>query len=139
MRTAFIALVLCCAPASGGQLRPDVSIRPPIVLRFEGSFAADRERARADGADAVGMRIGENRRWFSARDVRTVGGDPGVSARTILNALAPYDEILVVGDASLRQRLAEASPGTRVRVDGLIDAGARTYLLRDVVVVGPAP
>jgi hypothetical protein len=139
MRAALLALVIACGTATAGRFPPDVSIQPPIVLRLEGTFVADREHARAGGADAVGMLLGDDRRWFSARDARTVGGDPAVSARTILNALAPYGEVMVVGDAALRSRLADAAAGAPIRVDGVIDRGSRTYLLREVLVGDPAP
>lgn len=119
---------------------PDVLVRPPLVLRLEGSFATDREQARQHGADAVSMRFGDVHRWFSAREVRTVGGDPPVSGRSVLNALAPYDpNLIVVGQADLLRALEDAAPGTPVRVDGVVDRAARTFLLREVVVGHPEP
>jgi hypothetical protein len=139
VRAAFFALVIAYGAASAGSFTPDVSIRRPIVLRFEGTFVADQEHARAGGFDAVAMRLGDDRRWLSARDVRTVGGDPPLNARTILNAIAPYDELMVVGDAELRRRVAYAPAGAWIRMDGVIDVAARTYLLRNVVGGAPPP
>ena len=139
MRAALLALVIACGTANAERFQPDVSRHQPIVLRFEGTFAVDREHARAGNLDAVAMRFGDELRWFSARNVRTVGGDPPVSARTIMNALAPYGgEVVVVGDATLRRRLIDAAVGTPIRVDGMIVGSSRNYLLRDVA-VGSVP
>lgn len=138
MRAALLALVIACGTANAERFQPDVSRQQPIVLRLEGTFAVDREHARAGNFDAIAMRFGDELRWFSARNVRTVGGDPPVSARTIMNALAPYAEVMVVGDATLRRRLIDAAIGTPIRVDGIIVGSSRNYLLRDVA-VGSVP
>jgi hypothetical protein len=140
VRVAFFVLVLACGTAMAERFPSETVVRLPLVLRLQGIFAVDREHARAYGADAVSMRIGDDRRWFSAIETRTVGGDPAVSGRTVLNALAPYDpNLLVLGPDDLRARLAAIPPGIPVRVEGLVDRAARTYLLREVIVGNAAP
>jgi len=135
----WIALVaLAMATLAGARAPSGLGIRQPVVLRLEGHFTATRNDARTQGTDAVSIRLGDNERWFAVDTARTVGGDPPVSGRAVLGMLAPLQPtLLAVGDAALRRRLEEAPIGTAVRLEGLVDRGSRTYLLREVVVAPP--
>ena len=140
MLRAFAAawLLLCGWSASAGHL-PTIAVTPPLVLRLEGRFTEDREHARARGADAVSVRRGDGERWFSAEKARTVGGDQTLDGRSVLAMLAPiHPNLIAVGSAALRDRLAAAPAGLPVALEGLVNRGSRTFLLRDVV-VGTAP
>jgi hypothetical protein len=131
--------LLVAASAVVAREPPSVVVSPPLVIRFEGSFARDRNEAAAKGADAVSMRIGGRDRWFSAMRTRTVGADQTRNGRDVLAALAPLQpNLIVTGDEDLRRRLEEAEVGTPIEVEGLV-SGSRTFLLRDVVVRPPPP
>jgi hypothetical protein len=131
--------LLACATGAIARDLPMVDVAPPLLLRLEGRFVADREQA-AERADAVSLRIGDRDRWFAATSARTIGGDHPLSGRAVLNLLAPLEpHLIVVGDAELRERLQSAvEAGAGVVVEGLLNRGSRTYLLRDVTLAPPA-
>ena len=119
---------------------PDVAVRKQILLRLEGRFAPDRQQASERGANAVQFRLAETDRWFSAEIARTFGGDPPLSGADVLAILAPLGSSLkVVGDEGLRRWLADAPIGLGIRVEGLVDRGSQTYLLRDVSLYDAVP
>jgi hypothetical protein len=133
---AAASILLGAWSASAGPL-PTIAVHPPLVLRLEGRFAQDREQARARGADAVSLRVGDRERWFSAEKARTVGPDQTLDGRSVLAMLAPiHPNLIAVGSPDLRDRLAAAPAGTPVELEGLVNRGSRTFLLRDVT-VGP--
>jgi hypothetical protein len=134
-----LALLLFLATASSVLARQELPFGPaqPIILRLEGHFAPDREHARTEGADAVLVRVDDVERWFAAVRSRTLGDHP-LDGRNVLAALAPFgSELTAVGATELRRRLHEAPIDTPVALEGLVDRGSRTLLLRDVVVGAP--
>ena len=138
-RAIAIAVLLVAAGASLARQPPLIDAGPPLILRLEGRFAADREHA-SDRADAVSIRVGERERWFAATKARTVGGDQAISGRAVLNSLAPFQpNLLALGREDLRLALETASEGSPVTFEGLVDTSARTMLLREVVVGTPPP
>ena len=143
MRSTFVVVLSLLAsmlapPAVA--VPPDVAVRKPILLRLEGRFAPDREQASARGANAVQFRLAETDRWFSAEIARTFGGDPPLSGPDVLALLAPLGSSLkVVGDERLRHWLADAPLGVGIRVEGLVDRGSQTYLLRNVTPYDAVP
>jgi hypothetical protein len=139
LRAFAAAVVLLCAGSSRAHQPPGIAVNPPLVLRLEGRFAEDRARAHARGADAVSVRVGGAERWFSAEKARTVGGDQALDGRSVLAMLAPiHPNLIAVGSRDLRERLAAAPAGTPVAVEGLVNRGSHTFLLRDVT-VGTSP
>jgi hypothetical protein len=138
MRHALaIAALLVVAGASIAREPPLVDAGPPLLLRLEGRFAADREHA-AQGADAVSVRVGERDRWLAVTSARTVGGDQAISGRTVLNALAPFQpNLTAVGREDVRLALETAPDGAPVIVEGLVRTGSRTLLLREVKIGSP--
>ena len=107
--------------------------RQPIILRLDGHFTADQATARAEGTDAISMRVGDVERWFAVDDARNMNALGFVSGRGVLASLKPFEPTLTaVGDPRLRQRLAGSPVGAPLRVEGLVDRGSRTYLLREV-------
>jgi len=112
---------------------PPGAPRQPIILRLEGHFTADRATARVEGVDAIEIRVGDVERWFAVDSARNMNAMVTVSGRAVLAALAPIQPTLTaVGDARLRQRLSDSPAGAAIRVEGLVDRGSRTYLLREV-------
>jgi hypothetical protein len=112
---------------------PPGAPRQPIILRLEGHFTADRATARVEGVDAIEIRVGDVERWFAVDSARNMNAMGTVSGRAVLAALAPMQPTLTaVGDARLRQRLSDSPAGAAIRVEGLVDRGSRTYLLREV-------
>jgi hypothetical protein len=135
VRTAFLAALIVSTVAVFASDLPRLNVGPPLQLRLEGSFAADREHAAAGGLDAIRMSIGAHDRWFAARVARTVGGDQPRSGRSVLNALAPFQTSMrVVGSADLVRRIDDAPDGVPMSVEGLVDIESRSYLLRSIVI-----
>jgi hypothetical protein len=133
-RALAIAVLLGVGGASVAREPPLTDTGPPLILRLEGRFAADRQHA-AQRADAVSIRVGDRERWFAATTARTVGGDQPLSGRAVLNALAPFQpNLLAFGREDLRLALETASEGTPVTVEGVVSTGSRTFLLREVVI-----
>ena len=71
--------------------------------------------------------------WLGVTDARTSGSDQPLDGKAVLEQVAPFTpNFLVAGSDDLVGRLRDAKPGTRVRVEGLVERGSRTYQLRRV-------
>jgi hypothetical protein len=129
-RAIVAAIVIAsCVPATAREFPV---IPEPIILRLTGRIALDRAAARADRPDVVGLRIGDDARWLAIDQAITLRAHP-LSGRAVLDLLAPFQSsVLVVGATELRQRLASAPAGAQLSVEGLLDRGSRTFLLRKV-------
>jgi len=111
-----------------------------VQLQLDGAFAPDRQSARAGGADAVLVRVAGTERWFGAVRARTVGNDPTLFGRDVLAAVAPVQpNLIALGPDALTQRLAGAADGAAIHMEGIVDIGARTYLLRHVKLADAPP
>ena len=141
-----VALAILVASAdAAAQLPPPLpNVGPPLILRLEGAWQPTRAAARAAGFTVASFAfLGDapaTTHWLGVTDARTVGGDHPLDGKDVLNALAPFvPNLLIVGPQDLVSRLRGAAPGRRLRVEGLVDRGARTYYLRHVDLdVGPA-
>jgi hypothetical protein len=138
VRTTIVAILFAASAAAqripGGQ-GPSPNVGPPLILRLDGSIADTREGAAGKGFATVSLAFsrGETRRWLAVKDARTIGGDNYLDGKDVLNILAPFDQnLLVVGPANLVARVRDAPAGTPLRIEGLVDTGGRTYLLRSV-------
>jgi hypothetical protein len=114
---------------------------PPILLRLDGVIYAGADVARGQGFTVVSLGFTgpavEARRWLAAEDARTVGPDTALDGKDVLASVAPFDpDLLVTGPRSLVDSLLAAAPGTKVRTEGLVSRGSRTYYLRSLK-VGP--
>jgi hypothetical protein len=128
-----LALSLLVAVTIAHADAPPGAPRQPIILRLEGHFTADRATARIEGVDAIEIRVGDVERWFAVDSARNMNALGTVSGRAVLAALAPIEPTLTaVGDPRLRQRLTDSPTGASIRVEGLVDRGSHTYLLREV-------
>lgn len=142
LRHAALALVFLATPADAGPLGWEPRLGPPLILRLDGVIATDRDEARRIGFTAVGFGVlgGEpgTRIWLAVEDARTIGGDHALLGKDVLDALAGYRPTLfLAGAKTLVARVTALAPGTPVRLDGLVDRGARTFLLRDVAADPP--
>jgi hypothetical protein len=133
-----LALLLLFAVTIARADTPPGAPRQPIILRLEGHFTADHATARVEGVDAIEIRVGDVERWFAVDSARNMNALGTVSGRAVLAALAAVEPTLTaVGDARLRQRLADSPTGAAIRVEGLVDRGSHTYLLREVAYAMP--
>jgi hypothetical protein len=132
--SAVVVVVLLAGalgPAAAADW-PGFPVPRPLVLRLSGHFAHDRAAARAEGADAVSMRLDGEVRWFASERARTLGDYP-LDGRDVLALVAPmYPNLVLVGPKALRERLLDATIGEAVELEGLLDRGSRVLLLRDV-------
>jgi hypothetical protein len=134
-----IAVLLFAATAAAQRIPgingPSPNVGPPLILRLDGVIVDSREAAAGKGFSVVSLAFfrSETRRWLAVKDARTVGGDNYLDGKDVLNILAPFDpNLLVVGPANLVARVRDAPAGTALRIEGLVDTGGRTYLLRSV-------
>jgi hypothetical protein len=135
-RTIFLLALAAAVPAAARE--PDLVLPKPIILRLLGHFAPDRERAQAEGVDAVMIAVDDVQRWFAVDRARTIG-DHALDGRDVLALLAPTTpNLIAVGADDLRRRLRDAPPGTPVEIEGLVERGSHTYLLRRATVGAPA-
>lgn len=143
-RHAALALVLLAtpAPADAGPPGWEPRLGPPLILRLDGVIATDRDEARRIGFTVVSFGVlggaPDTRIWLAVEDARTIGGDNALLGKDVLDALAGYRPTLfLAGAKTLVTRVTALAPGTPVRLDGLVDRGARTFLLRDVATDPP--
>jgi len=132
--------MLARTPTTGTEPLP-VPMQPPILLRLDAVIHPTADAARGKGFTAVSIAFPghgiEARRWLAVEDARTVGPDQPLDGKDVLNAVAPLQpNLLVQGSDSLRAPLLSAPPGTKVRMEGIVNRGSRTYLLRRAT-VGP--
>jgi hypothetical protein len=141
----FALLSLSVAfPTGASDITPPLpNVGPPLLLRLDGVIVPSKDAARGVGFAAVSfgfLGVEESGpHWLAVTDARTVGGDHPLLGKDVLDILAPFTPNLYIpGPPELAQRLRELAPGTPVRLEGLVDRGSRTYLLRQVEVRQPA-
>ena len=110
---------------------------PPLLLKLEGVIQTTNAAAQRTGFTVTSLAFAGGRtdeqRWLGVTKARTVGGDQPLDGKDVLAVVAPFTpNFLVVGPKELVARLRDAPPGTAVRVEGLVNRGARTYFLRRV-------
>jgi hypothetical protein len=70
-------------------------------------------------------------RWLGVTEARTVGGDVPADGKDVLDAVAPFTPNFVAsGDRAQVDELLALPSGTAIRIEGLVDRGSRTFLLR---------
>jgi hypothetical protein len=124
------------------QEQPVIGAARPIVFRLEGVLQARSERT-AVGFAVVSLGLLGGKRetlYLAVTQARTIGGDPGVLGKDILDAVRPFEpDLLVRGPGPLLDRLHAAAPGDQVVLEGLVNRAVRTYFLRDVQVTPLEP
>ena len=135
-----IGLALLACVGAAAELRPPLpNVGPPLLLELEGTIEPTAARARDKGfaAASLGFAGSDVTRWLAVTKARTTGGDQPLDGKDVLAALAPFTPtLLVAGTPELVARLRDAPSGSTVRVEGLVDRGARTYYVRRVEVDG---
>lgn len=122
---------------------PSPNVAPPLLLRLDGVIEPSKEATRGVGFTAVSFgflgKEAPERRWLAVTDARTVGGDHPLLGKDVLDTLAPFTpNLLVTGPPELVRQLADLPSGTSVRIEGLVNRGSRTYLIRQIEVRPPA-
>jgi hypothetical protein len=133
--TSVAGLLLLSAGAAAQVRAPLPNVGPPLLLQLEGVVEATPAAARGKGfgVTSFGFVGSDARRWLAVTKARTVGGDQPLDGKDVLALVAPFTpNFLVAGPEDLVAQLRDAPPGTAVRVEGLVDRGARTYYLRRV-------
>ena len=135
MSRAALALLVVATSASAQLGPPGVNVGPPLLVRIEGEIQPTRDAVKS-GFTVVSLGFldaGDGHRFIGVEDVRTIGGDQFVNGKDVLNALAPFDPMLVVaGPPEQAAALRRLPPGTAVRLEGLVDRASRTIHLRGV-------
>jgi hypothetical protein len=140
---ALLSVSVVSPAAATGITPPLPNVGPPLILRLDGVIEPSKEATRGVGFTAVSFGfLGEEQtdpRWLAVTDARTVSGDHPLLGKDVLNILAPFTpNLYVTAPPELMKRFRDLPPGTPVRLEGLVDRGARTYLLRSVEVRRPA-
>ena len=140
MQRASLVIAFCVVATSAAAIEPTPTVprARPLQLRLKGTFEPTRDAARR-APDAITVALGDRTRWFAVDEARTVGGDQPLFGRDVLAALAPLQPptLRAVGPPELRGPLDDAADGAHVDMEGIVDAGAHTYLLRKVAVGAP--
>lgn len=109
----------------------------PLILELEGVIAKDRDEAARIGFTTASFGVlGETtsvRVWLGVNAARTAGRDGAPNGKDVLEAVSPYQpNFQLAGQPDDVARLTGLAPGTTVRVQGLVDRGPRTFLVRSV-------
>lgn len=133
-RTLLIAVLGAAVSATATDI-PAPKLGPALLLRLDGVLTTDRAVAAKAGFTVTSftfLRHGpEGDRWLGVTDARTVGGDVAPDGKDVLEAVAPFTPNFVgSGDATQLDALLALPSGTAVRIEGLVDRGSRTFLLR---------
>lgn len=137
------ATLLVTAIASATDI-PAPRLGPPILLRLDGVIGTDRTAAKAAGFTVTSFQFlqhgRDDDRVIGVNDARTVGGDVGVLGKDVLEAVAPFDpNFIATGPAPLVRDLLAVPSGTAIRIEGMVDRGSRTFLIRSFERRDPAP
>jgi len=136
----LVAIVASLAGDVRSQPRPSGGRPEQILLRLEGVMQAGTKRG-AIGFTVVSLGLLGSRpatRFLAVEEARTIGGDPGVLGKDILDAVRPFEpDLLVSGPTALLERLYAAAAGDRVTLEGLVTVSSRRYFLREALVISP--
>src|SRR5438477_12868371 len=140
MSRAMLSVTLLVLTAAAGAdehvpTGPLPNFAVPLLLQLDGVVAGSRRPAERKGFTAVSLAFvgSDARQWIGVNEARTVGGDGPLDGKAVLEQVEPFTpNFLVAGSNDLITRLREATPGTHVRIEGLVERGSRTYQLRRV-------
>jgi hypothetical protein len=134
MRLLSVVLLGIAVAAAATEI-PSPKLGPALLLRLEGVVGTDRAAVEKAGFTVTSFTFlghgPEANRWLGVTDARTVGGDVAADGKDVLDAVAPFTpNFIASGDAGLVTPLLALPPGTAVRIEGLVDRGSRTFLVR---------
>jgi len=137
---ALVAIVVGLPGDAGSQTRPSGGRPEQVLLRLEGTMQAGTKRG-AVGFTIVSLGLLGSRpatRFLAVEEARTIGGDPGVLGKDVLDAVRPFEpDLLVGGPTALMERLYGAAVGDRITLEGLVKVSSRRYFLREALVISP--
>ena len=137
---ALVAILVGLAGGVRSQPRPSGGRPEQVLLRLEGTMQAERKRG-AVGFTVVSLGLLGSRpatRFLAVEEARTIGGDPGVLGKDVLDAVRPFEpDLLVGGPTALMERLYGAAVGDRITLEGLVKVSSRRYFLREALVISP--
>ncbi len=135
MRTIVLLAAFAVASLAEAQ-GPGPRGGRPVILHIEGRLQDSAQAARPDGkVTSLGF-LGHSgpkndTRFVGVTTAKTVGGDPGILGKDVLEQLAPtVPNLLLTGPPGLVDRVRHAKPGTPIVLEGLVNRSDRTYLLR---------
>src|SRR5579862_3501866 len=138
-RVMLAATLLLLTAAAGADERvptgPLPNIAPPLLLQRDGVVAGSRRPAERKGFTAVSLAFvgSDAREWIGVNEARTAGGDQPLDGKAALEQVEPFTpNFLVAGSDDVIARLQDATLGTHVRIEGLVERGSRAYQLRRV-------
>lgn len=138
-RSAIVLLVLAALATPLAEAAPPGGRRlgPPLILRLDGVIAADRAEAARIGFTTASFGVlradPEQRIWLAVEDARTVGGDNAINGKDVLESVTGYQpNFMLAGPKALVAQVTDLPVGAKVRLEGLVDRAARTFLLRTV-------
>jgi hypothetical protein len=129
------AVLLGIAVAAAATEIPSPKLGPALLLRLDGVVGMDRAAVEKAGFTVTSFTFlghgPEANRWLGVTDARTVGGDVPADGKDVLDAVAPFrPNFIASGDPALVKPLLALPPGTALRIEGLVDRGSRTFLVR---------
>src|SRR5262249_28677250 len=129
--TAAVLLVSATARTADADSLVTTEARV-LMLRLEGVLTASRADAAKAGftTASLGLMGGRERitRWLGVTEAVTIDSDRGPLGKDVLDALAGYTPtFLVIGPPDLVAALGRLPLSTRVRLEGLVRRGARTF------------
>jgi hypothetical protein len=142
MSSIALVATLAAASVAAAQQGPWPNISPPVILQLEGTIHDSPDAARKAGFTMLSLGFyghADAERYLGVDDARTVGPETSLDGKDVLAALAPLrPNLLVTGPSAMVQTLLDLPQGKRVRMEGLVRGGSRTYYLRSVE-VDPKP
>ncbi len=140
MRIIALASLLAGAALAHADLPIPVLRTRPLILRLEGTMAAERATAARTGFATVSFAVGGHeparRYWLGVDAVQPLGDYPRLG-KDILDDLRMYDPtFFVFGPPDLVARFLGVEPTTRVTLEALANGSSRTFYLRRVDTAG---
>ena len=144
LRTLGPMLFVAAAVVALATEIPSPQLGPALLLRLDGIITTDRAVAEKAGYTVASFAFlghgAEADRLLGVTEARTVGGDVAASGQDVLNAVAPFTpNFLASGSPAMVKALLALPDGTAVRIEGLVDRGSRTFLVRFFERREPAP
>jgi hypothetical protein len=134
LRILGVVLVMAAMAAVATEL-PSPRLGPALLLRLDGVLTADHAVAEKVGFTVASFAfLGHGKdadRLIGVTEARTVGGDVPADGVDVLDAVAPFKpNFLASGAPALVKDLLALPDGTAIRIEGLVDRGSRTFLIR---------
>lgn len=131
----FGAVLVLGSMASLATELPSPRLGPALLLRLDGVLTTDRAVAETAGFTVASFAfLGHGKdadRLIGVTEARTVGGDVPADGVNVLDAVAPFTpNFLASGAPAMVKDLLDLPSGTAIRIEGLVDRGSRTFLIR---------